>query len=266
MVLSEIVAWALTPLSGAGRHAPAGWVAWHGRLMVLGWSVMLPVGMFAARFFKIHRERDWPAVLDRKPWWRTHVWLQCAGIGVMSTGVAVAFVQAHGVSVAARAHHLLGWTVFGIGWLQVAGGVLRGSKGGPTAAAMRGDHYDMTLRRRVFEIVHKSAGWVALPLVVAGTALGLVLADAPRWMAVVLALWWSGLAVIFVGLQRAGRCVDTYQAIWGPDAMHPGNGRSPIGVGVRRFSEARALPWTRQGASPLDPPDGARKRAETEGG
>ncbi len=235
MVVGDVVAWLLTPLSGARLHAPAGWVAWHGRLMVLGWNLMLPVGMLTARFFKIHRLRDWPAVLDRKPWWRTHVWVQCAGVGVMSLGIGVAFAHAGRADAVARAHHWVGWTVFGIGWLQVAGGTLRGSKGGPTSATLHGDHYDMTRRRVAFEIVHKSAGWVALPLVVVGTGIGLVMADAPRWMAMLLAGWWVLLAVVFVGLQRAGRCFDTYQAIWGPDPVHPGNRRRPIGVGVRRL-------------------------------
>ena len=35
-------------------------------------------------------------------------------------------------------------------------------------------------------------------------------------------------------LQRQGRCIDTYQAIWGPDPRHPGNRLKPVGWGVRR--------------------------------
>ena len=59
-------------------------------------------------------------------------------------------------------------------------------------------------------------------------------ADAPRWMAVVLALWWLALLMLFVWLQLNERCIDTYQAIWGPDSRHPGNQRKPIGWGIRR--------------------------------
>ena len=71
-------------------------------------------------------------------------------------------------------------------------------------------------------------------LAVGVIALGLVLSDAPRWMALALALWWLLLAWAFVGLQRAGRCIDTYQAIWGPGPQHPGNHLRPTGWGVRR--------------------------------
>jgi hypothetical protein len=42
------------------------------------------------------------------------------------------------------------------------------------------------------------------------------------------------LGAAFARWQRAGRCIDTYQAIWGPDPAHPGNRRPPVGWGVRR--------------------------------
>jgi hypothetical protein len=53
-------------------------------------------------------------------------------------------------------------------------------------------------------------------------------------MPLVLALWWALLGAAFARWQRAGRCIDTYQAIWGPDPAHPGNRRPPVGWGVRR--------------------------------
>jgi hypothetical protein len=137
-------------------------------------------------------------------------------------------------------HGLIGWTVVGLGWLQAFGGWLRGSKGGPQPTAdapietaVAGDHYDMTLRRRIFERVHKSVGYMALLLSVCATALGLKLADAPAWMEWTIATVWVVGMLIFVRLQRAGRCVDTYEAIWGPDPRHPGNRMPPIGIGVR---------------------------------
>lgn len=45
--------------------------------------------------------------------------------------------------------------------------------------------------------------------------LGFALADAPRWMVLVIAAWWLLLVVAFVILQKRGRAVDTYVAIWG---------------------------------------------------
>jgi hypothetical protein len=106
-----------------------------------------------------------------------------------------------------------------LGFLQIIGAQFRGSKGGPTDVAkglpLRGDHFDMTRRRRIFEGWHKSLGYSALALVVVTTMLGLALADAPRWMALVIAAWWLLLLAAFVILQKRGRAVDTYVAIWG---------------------------------------------------
>jgi hypothetical protein len=71
-------------------------------------------------------------------------------------------------------------------------------------------------------------------LAVGVLGLGLHVADAPRWMALALLAWWLLLAALAAHWQRTGRCIDTYQAIWGPDPQHPGNRVPPIGWGVRR--------------------------------
>jgi type IV secretory pathway VirB2 component (pilin) len=138
-------------------------------------------------------------------------------------------------------HGIIGWVVVALGWVQVLGGWLRGSKGGPqptaqapVETAIPGDHYEMTLRRQVFERLHKSLGYFALLLSVVAVMLGLRLADAPSWMGwAVAAIWVVGIG-LFVRLQRASHCIDTYQAIWGPDLRHPGNRVEPIGIGISR--------------------------------
>ncbi|VTU45299.1 cytochrome b561 domain-containing protein [Variovorax sp. PBL-E5] len=227
--------WLLTPLSGAGAHHIASRTAWHARLMVLGWGVLLPLGALGARFFKILPGQDWPRQLDNKTWWRAHRALQYAGVWAMTVGLGLAWGLGSGHGSAARVHAWLGWSLCAAGWLQIASGLLRGSKGGPTDVRLRGDHYDMTRRRIGFERLHKSLGWLAIVLAVVNIVLGLAVADAPRWMAVVLAGWWSGFGIAFIGLQRQGRCIDTYQAIWGPGRSHPGHRQAPIGWGVRRY-------------------------------
>jgi hypothetical protein len=234
-----MIDWLLTPISGASDQAIAPWAAWHGRLMVLSWSFLLPVGMLAARYFKVTPGQDWPRVLDNKSWWRTHLWVQSAGVAAMTLGVLIALENASGAGGAAEVHRFCGWTAVAIAWLQVAGALLRGDKGGPTEPALRGDHFDMTPRRVAFERVHKSLGWIAIPFAIAATGLG-VLVDAPRWTSAALALWWIALIGLGVALQRAGRCVDTYQAIWGPDPTLPGNRRKPIGWGVSRGEGPRS--------------------------
>ncbi len=235
----RIVVWLATPLSGASRHDIPAWEAWHGRLMVLAWSALLPLGALVARFGKVPRRALWPARLDRQGWWQTHRTIQSAGIAIMSVAAALALLHAERRDQVATIHHVLGWIVVAAGWTQGLAALLRGTKGGPTDLALRGDHYDMTRRRVAFEWLHKGLGWLVMPIVWAATAYGLVLADAPRWMPVAIGLWWGALLAAFVALQRAGLCVDTYQAIWGDDPGHPGNARAPIGWGIRRGTGGR---------------------------
>ncbi len=226
--------WLLAPLSGAAHHEVAPWAYWHARWMVLAWAVLLPLGALAARFFKVTPRQDWPRRLDNKAWWHAHRTLQWGGVVAMTLGAALAWRQGGRAGALAQMHAWAGWALCAAGWLQIAGGLARGSKGGPTDAQLRGDHYDMTPRRLAFERLHKGLGWLSVLVAMGVIALGLVVADAPRWMAVALALWWVVLVAGFGGLQRRGRCVDTYQAIWGPDPVHPGNRIGPVGWGVWR--------------------------------
>ena len=229
-----MIDWLTTPLSGALEHHLAPWAYWHARCMVLGWGVLLPLGALVARYFKITARQRWPQQLDNKLWWHAHRTLQWAGIVVMSAGALLAWGHGTGGSASARLHAGAGWALVALGWLQIAAGLGRGSKGGPTDVRLRGDHYDMTPHRVRFERLHKGLGWLAVLAAVSVITLGLQVADAPRWMALALALWWASLALAAWRWQRQGRCVDTYQAVWGPDPHHPGNRLKPIGWGIRR--------------------------------
>jgi hypothetical protein len=239
--LSALLHWLLLPLSGATDHAIEPVVSWHARLMVLAWGVCLPLGALIARYFKVTPRQDWPRELDNKAWWHAHRSLQYGGVIAMCIGLWLIYGSAQGQSFWHVAHQWGGWGVLVMGWLQVAGGIWRGSKGGPTDAQMQGDHYNMTAWRCVFERVHKSVGWIAVVTAIPVTLIGLLIADAPRWMPLILTIWWLSLLCIALHLQRKGLCVDTYQAIWGTDASMPGLQQPPIGWGVRRHS---ANPWS----------------------
>lgn len=116
-------------------------------------------------------------------------------------------------------HGLAGLAVLAAGWMQFALGLARGSKGGSTdrgadpddPRTWRGDRYDMTPRRIRFEWTHKLLGYLTLALTVVAIVTGFVHADAPRWMLLVLALWWAGLLAWAVRMQRQGRNIDTCQ-------------------------------------------------------
>lgn len=226
--------WLTSSLSGISQHFIEPWAAWHARCMILGWGVLLPVGALAARYFKITPRQRWPHELDNQTWWNAHRALQWAGVVLMSLGVALAWGQGSSASTAARWHAGAGWALVLLGWLQIMAGLARGSKGGPGSAQLRGDHYDMTAHRVRFERMHKGLGWLAIIAAVVVIVLGMVVADAPRWMLLALCAWWLLLVAVAWRWQRESRCVDTYQAIWGPDPAHPGNQRPPIGWGVRR--------------------------------
>ena len=236
----DVIAWLLEPASGSTTHNIAPWLSWHGRLMVFGWGIAIPTGVLAARFFKVTARQNWPRELDNKFWWHAHRSFQYSGVALMSLGAWLAWSNASDTSLAVKLHGWLGWALVLLGWLQIAGGAMRGSKGGPTAAAgLRGDHYDMTPYRLHFERLHKTIGYCALLASAAAIQLGLYLADAPRWMWLGMWLWWAVYLAAFVTLQKKGRCIDTYQAIWGPGLEHPGNQHGPWGWGTRTYKETK---------------------------
>jgi hypothetical protein len=237
--LSSAYEWLLEPLSGSSTHHLEEWIVWHARLMVLAWAILLPLGVLAARYFKVTHRQDWPRVVDNRAWWHAHRLLQYSGIAFMLIGLSIAWDNSKELSTAAAVHSYLGLGVIAVGILQVLSAWFRGSKGGPSEPEIRGDHYDMTPYRLKFEWIHKTCGWTALIAAVVTMGLGLWVADAPRWMPLVLTVWWIILIVCAVRLERAGRCIDTYQAIWGPDLKHPGNQRPNVGWGMLRLGQTR---------------------------
>lgn len=238
-----MLAWLLDPIDALRAHDVALHTAWHGRAMTLAWVVLFPLGIFAARFYKITPKQNWPERLDNKAWWYAHLALQCSG-GVAVTVAIILIWPGNwagnwpGKIGTAGVHAWLGWSAVTLCAVQFLGGWLRGSKGGPEEQAigkpLAGDHYDMTRRRRFFEYAHKVTGYAALLAAVAALINGLWAANAPRWMWLVIAAWLIALVALAIRLQRRGFTADTYQAIWGPSQDHPGNRVQPIGWGIRR--------------------------------
>jgi len=245
--MEAVLSWLLIPISGATEHSLAPAWQWHARLMVLGWGVMIPLGVLIARYCKVTPHQDWPRQLDNQRWWVAHLALQIGGtlLSFVAIGFAL-FGVFHGQGLSTTLHTVLGWAIVTLGLGQVLGGAMRGTKGHrdvaidsdlmPGGASIpAGDHYVMSVRRCVFEYVHKSAGYLAMALSAINILIGLGMTDAPRWMWLAIIGYWILLAVVGWRFQRAGRCVDTYQAIYGPDTSLPGNLREPIGWGVHRY-------------------------------
>lgn len=226
--------WLLASIDPSRPHEVGFAVSWHARSMVLAWVILAPLAVVAARYFKVLPGQDWPRELDNQAWWRSH-WIGqsvVAGLTIFGLGLIMSAAGERGL------HGTLGYLTLLLMLAQVGFGVFRGTKGGPTALASdgspRGDHYDMTRWRVMFEWTHKITGYALLLLAAVVVVLGLWDANAPRWMWLFILIWYAGIVLLCINLQRRGRAVDTYQAIWGPDPKHPGNQRKPTGWGVRR--------------------------------
>lgn len=230
--------WFFLPVDSTRPHDVDFLVSWHARLMVVAWGILLPVGVVVARFFKIWPGQDWPRQLDDVKWWRSHLTLQWGGAILAVCGLGLILWTGDRYAGDAQFHRWLGWCAMGLLFLQVLGGLLRGTKGGPTQptsdGSWSGDHYDMSRRRVAFEYAHKSCGYLALTFAMAAIFLGLWNVNAVNGLWLLIGLFWIALLVLTVILQLMGRTIDTYQAIWGPDAHHPGNRIKPIGFGIRR--------------------------------
>lgn len=243
--MRDIASWLLMPASGASAHDIAPGIAWHGRLMVLAWLVLMPLALLVARFYKVMPKQDWPRVTGNPTWFVAHRVLGY-GIGAVVVVAIIAVLRSHGWRVGAAGFHAwAGWVVLAFTVVMVAGALFRGTHGGPVdpftgarkpEGEWPGDHFSMTRRRVIFETIHKYAGYVLLPFAVVALATGLHAADAPRWMWIGAVLMLMASVATFIRLQRRGRCIDTYQAIWGIDPDLPGNRRArPIGFGIRRI-------------------------------
>jgi hypothetical protein len=205
LIAGIMVLLALVPLSGV--------MLLHAGFMIIAWGVFVPFGVIIARYFKITRQQDFPAHLDNGFWWNWHRGLQYVG-AVLSTIGFVAMVSMVGFKLDST-HTQIGMIVVVIGWLQLLSGWFRGSKGGPTEPTMRGDHYDMSFRRHVFQWLHKSLGWSVLALAFSAIWTGMSLMGFPNIAFVLLSAAAGVFVIAAVILQQQGRQVSTYRAIWG---------------------------------------------------
>ncbi len=243
--------WLLSPIDPSRVHAVDALLSWHARLMVLAWGVIAPLAVLVARYFKIMPRQNWPHQLDSPHWWRFHWACQTVVIVLSALGLGLVLAgqdSAHSAPV----HRILGYLILTFAAMQALSGVMRGTKGGPTARApdgsLSGDHYDMTRRRLIFEAMHKGLGYGLLASGAECILLGLWAANAQMWMWLFIPGWWAMLIAFAGWLQFRRGAYDTYQAIWGPDERHPGNRMKKQGWGtvrpgdLPRFRENGKLP------------------------
>ncbi|MCC6473906.1 MAG: cytochrome b [Burkholderiales bacterium] len=246
--------WLLNPFAAAAPPSFSAVIAWHGCFMALAWVVLMPMALAVARFYKITPGQDWPRV-SNSFWFRSHRWLGYA-TGIATVVAMAGFLwRSEPLILWQRPHAMTGWALLALALFQVVGSLFRGTHGGPIDQITRkpvpperwpGDHFSLTRRRIIFEYSHKYTGYALIPLTVWQVASGLQDAGAPNWISIMAGLWAVILAAAFIRLQAAGRCIDTYQAIWGLDETLPGYRREPIGWGITRVHgpyAAKPLTW-----------------------
>ncbi|XP_047309536.1 cytochrome b561 and DOMON domain-containing protein At3g07570 [Impatiens glandulifera] len=91
----------------------------HGILNMLGWGILLPIGVIVARFFK-----KWDPL-----WFYCHVFIQSLGFILGVTGVICGFILKNKLSVFVNRHKGIGITVLVLGCLQVMAFIARPEKG-----------------------------------------------------------------------------------------------------------------------------------------
>ncbi|EOD80687.1 ferric reductase [Grimontia indica] len=202
----------------------------HALLLVLSWGVLSPIIITVTRYFKVTPGQNFPIALDNKFWWVTH-WLGHAGVIVLSIIAFGLSVWSIGGFDLSTLHAKVGIAVLALSVIQGGYGWARGTKGGPVdddgnpvpRNMWYGDHYNMTLYRRLFEWLHKSMGYVVLIVSHLCLYTGFFLFNLGAWAYILLLVMEVFMVGAYVLFSLQHRWIDTYHAIWGFSRSHPGN-------------------------------------------
>jgi hypothetical protein len=215
-----------------GMTIPIHW-DYHAILMVGIWFVLVPLCIITIRFGKpkptLNGIREKVSIRNKVWWWfSVHKYGLMLAVGLSLAGLAVAMTASRGFS--GSLHSIFGISTITLGCLQVVSGWLRGIHGGRNyytadpndPATWRGDHYDMTPRRRRFEAYHKTAGYFSIFFAVGAAASGLMQYPMPVLMGVILVIGLVTLVLCIV-LEYKGYRYDGYRAAHGYNPEHPYN-------------------------------------------
>ena len=229
---------AQSQLPTEGFFALLGWTIpvhlnYHAILMVATWLVLVPLCIITIRFGKpkptFNGIREKVSIGNLVWWWfSVHKYGLYLAIALSLVGLAVAVIASDGFS--GSLHAMFGIATIVLGCLQVVSGWLRGTHGGRNyytavpddPATWRGDHYDMTPRRRRFEAWHKTAGYFTGFFAVGAVASGLTQHPMPELMIVILVIA-PVILVLCVLLEYKGLRYDGYRAAHGYNPEHPYN-------------------------------------------
>jgi len=215
-----------------GRTIEINW-NYHAFLMFGVWFVLVPLCIISIRYFKPKPSTygiTKKIRLTNISWWwfNVHKYGLFLAIGLSLGGLAVALTVSRGFS--GSVHSLFGIMTIIMGCLQVGSALLRGTHGGryynnadpDDPSTWKGDHFDMTPRRRMFESYHKTAGYFTGFFAIGAVASGLMQFPIPVLTGVML----TTALLVLVGcivLEHKGRRYDGYRAVFGINPDHPHN-------------------------------------------
>lgn len=206
---------------------------YHAILMFGIWFVLVPVCIISLRFFKpvptlYGIEKETSKMVPKWRWFTIHIVGLYLAIFLALGGMGVALIVSGGFS--GTMHAMLGLGTIFLGCLQIVSSLLRGTHGGKYGieadpndpSTWRGDHFDMTPRRRKFEAYHKTAGFFTFFMAVGAAISGLT----HFWMpgiAIGLGIVFVFVLTLSIVLEYRGYRKDTYRAVFGNHPDHPHN-------------------------------------------
>ncbi len=205
----------------------------HAALMVGIWFVLVPACIITIRFGKpkptLNGIREKVSIRNKAWWWfSVHKYGLITAVGLALAGAIVALTVSGGFS--GSLHSIFGISTITLGCLQVISGWFRGVHGGRNyytavpndPATWRGDHYDMTSRRRKFEAYHKTAGYFIYFFAVGAVSTGLMQYPIVGLGELIIAIALVALLLCIV-LEYKGLRYDGYRAAHGYNLEHPYN-------------------------------------------
>lgn len=216
-----------------GRTVQIHW-EYHAILMFVIWLIFVPLSIIAIRYGKPRPTpygiREKLELSNASQWWQffVHKYMLYTAISLLLAGTAGAILVSRGFS--GSVHSLFGIGTVILACLQVGSAWLRGTHGGryyckndpDDPSTWKGDHFDMTLRRRLFEAFHKNVGYFACFFAVGAVASGLMQFPMPALTVIMMATGFVIITVCVV-LEYMDRRYDTYRSVFGTDPDHPFN-------------------------------------------
>ncbi|GAM22139.1 hypothetical protein SAMD00019534_053140 [Acytostelium subglobosum LB1] len=165
---------------GSGSTSSPQWYGYHVGFMFFTFGVLMPFGIFIARFLK--KSHMW--------WFPLHILVQCTGLVFSIIGIAMALKMVGGVSMATN-HAKLGVTTLVLFFVSIILGSTSHFMWKPTRTSTP-----------IFpDIIHWIGGRLTLVFGFVTIILGMVLVQAPQGIIVVFGLTFAFYIIIFLFIE-----------------------------------------------------------------